>query len=112
MDTTAIGNSVIFSNLPDFPSDRSKCSYTPPIPNTDSQQILLEAKIKSLLSRRVRITVIDGRVYQGTLYCYDADGNMVLTSVTRIMPDGTVRVSYSLMAPVHTVVKVELDETS
>lgn len=96
-----------FKQLPDLPHHREGCGYKEPVPTTNKQQLALEAQITGYIGKQVRVEIQDGRRYQGTLYCYDWLGNIILSQSSRIFPDGTTKHAGVAMVPLDTIVKIQ-----
>ena len=45
------------------------------------------AQVRSLLNRKLRVKVTDGRVFYGYLNCFDKKGNIILLNATECRPD-------------------------
>ncbi|KAA0156710.1 hypothetical protein FNF27_01148 [Cafeteria roenbergensis] len=46
------------------------------------------AEMQALMGKRARVTVSDGRVVEGELYCIDRDGNIVLRGAETCKREG------------------------
>jgi small nuclear ribonucleoprotein (snRNP)-like protein len=96
----------IFKGLPELPHTRGECGYSEPLRSTDKKQMELEEQMLSYVGKRVRLEVIDGRRYQGTLYCYDSLGNLVINHCVQIFQDGTKKGAQIAIVPVNTIGKI------
>ena len=55
-------------------------------PPSDPEQAAREEKIRSWLGRKMRVTVCDGRVYEGRLNCFDNQCNIILSEAVWLKP--------------------------
>lgn len=86
--------------------------YTPK-PSEDPAQQALEQEISQYINKTVKITIVDGRVYTGTFYCYDSRGNILLNRSHRVLaPDSTgietTKFSGLCMIPIDTLVDIQV----
>jgi small nuclear ribonucleoprotein (snRNP)-like protein len=52
-------------------------------------QTAKESKLKSWLGKDMKITITDGRLYEGKFQCIDNHGNIILTNTSQILsPQG------------------------
>ena len=66
------------------------------------------AEVRALLNKRLRVKVVDGRVFEGYLRCFDKKGNIILDNTTErragaAEEDETRFVGYVLILPKHRV---------
>ncbi|KAI9168435.1 hypothetical protein H9P43_007807 [Blastocladiella emersonii ATCC 22665] len=66
------------------------------------------AKLRGVIDSQIRVTVTDGRCFQGLLRCTDRDRNLVLTDATEHSPGGKERYLNMILVPGAHIVKAEL----
>jgi small nuclear ribonucleoprotein (snRNP)-like protein len=83
--------------------------------STDPVQVAREARIRALIGSLVRITVTDGRIYEGTLYCVDDQANVMMSEYHRVQPpeDAEMQLRASaLFAAMKDIVAVQVKATA
>ena len=73
-----------FPIFADLPPVENRNMYKPPQPSTDPVQMKRESQVNAMLGSPTRVTLIDGRVYQGYLLCVDQNGTLILRAAKLI----------------------------
>ena len=56
---------------------------TPQLHEDDGPSV---AQVRSMLNRKLRVKITDGRVFYGYLNCFDKKGNIILINATECRP--------------------------
>lgn len=57
--------------------------------SSNPEQAAREEKVRGWLGRKLRVTIVDGRVYEGRMNCFDNQCNLIISEAVWLKPSST-----------------------